>query len=76
MPLTDRVEIQAWTTNASGERAFGLQEVDVIVALRKGEKKGRCIECKQSVTVHESSAKQAAHPEHYRRNPSCSLSDV
>jgi hypothetical protein len=75
MPKSDRVKIQSWQTDASGKRHFGWTEVDVSDALRKGEKHGRCIECDEPVTVFEASDGSAAHPEHRKRNPSCSLSD-
>jgi len=55
MPLTDRVEIHTWHENSLGQRVFGWAEVAVIHALRKGETKGRCIECKMPVTVHKAS---------------------
>jgi len=76
MPLTDRVLIQGWKEDAEGKRTFDWIEVGVTDALRKGEKRGRCVECNEPVTVFEASESFAAHPEHRKRNPKCSLSDV
>lgn len=76
MPKTDRVKIQSWQTGANGQRHFGWVEVSVNDALLKGEKRGRCIECGEPVTVFEASTEFAAHPEHRKRNPNCSLSDI
>ncbi len=76
MPKTDKVRIQSWLTEQDGSRRFGWVEVTVTEALRKGEKYGRCVECDQPVTVFEASTDFAAHPEHKKRNPNCSLSDV
>ncbi len=75
MPKTDRVKIQSWQAGEDGQRYFGWVEVNVLEALRKGEKYGRCIECGQPVTVFEASPEFAAHPEHRKRNLNCSLSD-
>jgi formylmethanofuran dehydrogenase subunit E len=73
MRLTNRVLIQGWKTDADGKRIFHWIEVDVIEALRKSEKHGRCIECNEPF---EGSELFAADPEHRKRNPKCSLSDV
>jgi hypothetical protein len=76
MPKTDKVKIQGWHTGEDGQRHFGWVEVNITEALRKGEKRGRCIECDQPVIVFEASVEFAAHPEHRKRNPKCSLSDT
>lgn len=76
MAKTDRVKIQQWQTGTDGKRTFGWLEVSVTDALVRGEKYGRCIECDAPVTVFEPSAESAAHPEHKKRNPACSLSDT
>jgi hypothetical protein len=77
MARTDRVKIQSWHRNSLDERVFGWHEVNVATALQLGEKKGRCVECDNSVTIFNTGKNgEAAHPEHYRRNPACSLSDV
>jgi hypothetical protein len=77
MSMTDRVKIQSWHRNDLNERVFGWQEVDVTTALQLGENRGRCIECDNPVKIFKPGKNgEAAHPEHFRRNPACSLSDV
>jgi hypothetical protein len=77
MARTDRVKIQNWHRNGLNERVFGWQELDVNDALKLGEKKGRCIECDNPVKIFNVGKNgEAAHPEHFSRNPACSLSDV
>jgi hypothetical protein len=77
MARTDRVKVQCWHRNNSNERIFGWHEVTVTDALQLGEKKGRCVECDCPVKIFNAGKNgEAAHPEHYNRNPACSLSDV
>ena len=77
MARTDRVKIQTWHLNSQNQRVYDWEEVNVVVALRLGEKKGRCIECDNPVKIFNVGKNgEAAHPEHYKRNPACSLSDV
>jgi hypothetical protein len=50
--------------------------IDVDEALRTSGAK-RCVECRQTVKPHKASDKGvAAHFEHLKRNPNCSLSEV
>jgi hypothetical protein len=57
--------------NAKGWRSIG---VDDYLTLR--ETGGRCLECKEPIRAHKRSVNgMAAHFEHRRRNPKCSLSD-
>ena len=45
-------------------------------ALATNERDGRCIECKMPVRAHRAATNgMAAHFEHLKRNPRCSLSD-
>jgi hypothetical protein len=77
MARTDRVKIQSWHRNSLDERVFGWHEVTVVTALQLGEKRGRCVECDNPVKIFNTGKNgEAAHPEHYNRNPACSLSDV
>ena len=77
MARTDRVKIQSWHRNSLNERVFVWHEVNVTDALQLGEKKGRCVERDCPVKIFNTGKNgEAAHPEHYSRNPVCSLSDV
>ena len=71
------MKIQSWHKNTSNERVFAWHEVSVDDALILGEKKGKCVECDNPVKIFNTGKNgEAAHPEHYRRNAACSLSDV
>jgi hypothetical protein len=57
------------------ERAGTWTILQVAEALDRNERHGRCVECKESVRVHRASNNgMAAHVEHLKRNPLCSLS--
>lgn len=59
----------------NGRRRFGVIEA---LTLEGDERRGLvCVECCRRVIPHSEAkdGKQAAHFEHFRRNPKCSLSD-
>jgi hypothetical protein len=53
------------------------KRISVDEGLARNELRGRCIECNQPVRIHRPAANGqfAAHVEHLKRNPGCSLSD-
>jgi hypothetical protein len=54
----------------------GWQTLTVIEAIEGNERRGRCVEYKEPVRVHRAGRNgMAAHAEHLKRNPQCSLSD-
>jgi len=54
----------------------GWQTLTVADAIERNERRGRCVECKNPVRVHRTGRNgMAAHAEHLKRNPECSLSD-
>jgi hypothetical protein len=60
---------------ANGRKQFTVVEA---LALHANERRGLiCLECRRRVIPHSlsSDGTQAAHFEHFRRNPKCSLSD-
>lgn len=58
------------------QRPSGWQTLSVGEAIESNERHGRCVECKEPARVHrEGRNGMAAHVEHLKRNPRCSLSD-
>jgi len=54
----------------------GWQTLSVKEALERNERRGRCAECKEPARVHRQGRNgMAAHVEHLKRNPQCTLSD-
>ena len=66
----------AKSTTIEIQDTTGWQTLMIIDAIERNERRGRCVECKEPVRVHRAGRTgMAAHAEHLKRNPDCSLSD-